>query len=89
MSNQPKRARWRPADAVAAAEFKAKCLELLDHVRESGTEYVVTKHGKPVARVVPYRAADAPMGFGALKGSVLTFDRPFDPVDADYDVNRD
>ena len=38
---------------VGAAEFKAHCLELLDKVREHGVEYVVTKHGKPVARVVP------------------------------------
>jgi len=34
---------------VAAADFKATCLELMDRVRETGVEYVVTKHGKPVA----------------------------------------
>lgn len=83
------RAKRIAGEAVAAAEFKAKCLELLDHVRESGAVYVVTKHGHPVAQVAPYRASAAPSGFGALKGSVLTFDRPFDPIDADYDINRD
>ena len=42
------------SESVAAAEFKAKCLELMDRVRETGTEYVVTKHGVPVAKLVPY-----------------------------------
>ena len=43
-------------ETVGAAEFKAQCLKLLDRVREHGVEYVVTKHGRPVARVVPVGA---------------------------------
>lgn len=43
-------------NTVGAAEFKARCLELLDRVEEEGAEYVVTKHGRPVARVVPLGA---------------------------------
>jgi prevent-host-death family protein len=74
---------------VASADFKTRCLELLDHVRESGAAYVVTKHGHPVAEVVPYREPGARTGFGAMSGTVLAYDRPFDPVDGDYDVNRD
>ena len=76
-------------DAVAAAEFKARCLELMDRVRETGTEYVVTKHGVPVAKLVPYVAPRRQSFFGSMKGTVLRFDRPFDPIDADYDINRD
>ena len=38
---------------IPAGEFKAKCLALLDEVRDSGEEIVVTKRGKAVARVVP------------------------------------
>jgi prevent-host-death family protein len=38
---------------IAAGEFKAKCLGLLDEVQTSGQEIVVTKYGKPVAKVVP------------------------------------
>lgn len=37
---------------VAASEFKAKCLRLLDQVEE-GEILVITKHGRPVAKVVP------------------------------------
>ena len=74
---------------VAAAEFKARCLELMDRVRETGTEYIVTKHGVPVAKLVPYVAPRRRSFFGSMKGTVLRFDRPFDPIDADYDINRD
>lgn len=38
---------------ITASEFKAKCLALLDEVAEKNATLVVTKRGKPVARVVP------------------------------------
>jgi prevent-host-death family protein len=38
---------------IPAARFKAQCLALLDDVAATGDELIVTKRGKPVARVVP------------------------------------
>ena len=38
---------------LSAAEFKATCLEVLDRVSETRQGVVVTKRGKPVARVEP------------------------------------
>ena len=55
--------------SVPAAEFKATCLELMDRVRETGVEYVVTKHGKPVAKLIPF-TADSSGLIGALAGKV-------------------
>ena len=40
---------------IKASEFKAKCLKLMDEVAESGEEIVITKNGKPVAKLTPYR----------------------------------
>ncbi|MDE0554668.1 MAG: type II toxin-antitoxin system Phd/YefM family antitoxin [Candidatus Poribacteria bacterium] len=40
---------------IKASEFKAKCLKLMDEVADSGTEIVITKNGRPVSRLVPYR----------------------------------
>lgn len=77
------------AHNVPAAEFKARCLELMDRVRETGAEYIVTKHGRPVARLVPYvEPKGGKTMFGAMKGTVLKFERPLDPIDADYDLDR-
>lgn len=39
---------------VAAAEFKAKCLALIDRVAQSNETIVITKRGKPLAQLVPF-----------------------------------
>ena len=76
------------AREVPAAEFKATCLELMNKVKATGAEYVITKHGKPVAKLVPVDAPKTKPFFGSMKGSVLKYDRPFDPIDGEYDINR-
>ena len=40
---------------IKASEFKATCLKLMDEVAETGEEIVITKHGRPVSRLVSYR----------------------------------
>lgn len=89
MAKQPKSGIRTDGGRVAAAEFKATCLELMDRVRETGAEYVVTKHGTPVAKLVPYKAPGRKGVFGSMKGTLLKYERPFDPIDGDYDINRE
>lgn len=61
-----------PAHTVAAAEFKAKCLKILDDVRDSGAHVVITKHGHPVAKLVPIEATEhRPAFIGACKGQIF------------------
>jgi prevent-host-death family protein len=55
--------------SIAAGEFKAKCLHLLDEVRQNRQPIVITKRGKPVARLVPVDDTP-PQAFGRLKGTV-------------------
>jgi prevent-host-death family protein len=52
---------------IAAAKFKEQCLSILDDVAEEGL--VITKHGKPVAKLIPIRAESASL-IGALKGKM-------------------
>jgi prevent-host-death family protein len=52
---------------IAAAKFKEQCLAILDEVDEEGI--VITKRGKPVAKLIPIRAESAEL-IGALKGRV-------------------
>lgn len=52
---------------VAAAKFKEQCLALLDRVGPEGI--VITKHGRPVAKLVPL-AADSAGLIGSLKGKL-------------------
>ncbi len=52
---------------MAAAQFKAQCLAVMDHVSQSGRPVVITKHGKPVVKVVPANESEDEI-FGALSG---------------------
>jgi prevent-host-death family protein len=67
---------------VKAGVFKDQCLQLLDQVRDQAVELIVTKHGAPVARVVPLET-QARGGFGFLRGTVLHED---DIVSPDFDA---
>lgn len=53
---------------VDAAKFKQQCLSLLDHLDPEGL--VITRHGKPVARVVPYERGFAPL-IGSLGHKIV------------------
>ena len=67
---------------ISASQFKAKCLALLDDVAESGQSLVITKRGKPVARVEPLEPP------ASLEGSVtfLVSDEEFiAPIYPDYE----
>ena len=52
---------------IAAAKFKEQCLSILDHLEPEGI--VVTKHGKPVARVLPAERASVEL-IGRLRGRI-------------------
>jgi prevent-host-death family protein len=49
---------------ITATQFKARCLRLLDEVAEDGRPLVITKYGKPVAKLEPIDREDD------LRGSV-------------------
>ena len=76
---------------IGAAEFKAKCLRILDEVERTGESVTVTKRGRPFAEVKPVAKQEAgKLLFGSMKGTVLKYERPFDPaIDPDeWEANR-
>src|ERR1700753_1332815 len=52
---------------MAAAQFKAQCLAVMDQVSQSGRPVVITKHGRPVVKLVPANEGEDEI-FGALAG---------------------
>jgi prevent-host-death family protein len=74
--------------SIPAGEFKAKCLELMDQVHDRHESIVVTKHGVPVAKLVPYEQ-DIPDIFGFLKGTVLSYGDIVSPIDVEWDAIAD
>jgi len=55
---------------IAAGEFKARCLQLMEDVNRDGVELVITKRGRPVAKLVPVVPPAATDIIGALRGTV-------------------
>jgi prevent-host-death family protein len=53
---------------IPATEFKAKCLELMDRVAQRRESFVITKRGKPVAKLVPMDRKPKDSIFGWLRG---------------------
>jgi prevent-host-death family protein len=57
---------------IPAGKFKAQCLAIMDKVMQSGEPVVITKHGKPVVKLVPAEdQADDIFGYMAGKAKII------------------
>jgi prevent-host-death family protein len=68
---------------VPASRFKAECLALLDEVEATGRALIVTKRGRPVARVAPLSE-----GAADLRGSVVAQGDIVSPLDEDWESEK-
>ena len=68
---------------IKASEFKAKCLKLMDEVAESGEEIVITKNGRPVSRLTPYRERSK-MAFGRNRDNIRILGDIVEPMPAEW-----
>jgi prevent-host-death family protein len=69
---------------IPAAVFKSKCLKLLDRVAAGGEPLIVTKRGRPVARVLPIETSRGP----SLAGSVTTRGDIVGPLLDEWELDR-
>ena len=73
---------------IKASEFKATCLRLMDEVARSGDEIVITKNGRPTARLVPCRPRVGDW-FGADRGSIEIIGDIVSPTEAEWEAEAD
>jgi prevent-host-death family protein len=66
---------------VPAAEFKANCLRLMDEVAQQRRAIIITKRGKPVAKLVPVEEPEPIELFGRMAGSIKIFGDIINPID--------
>ena len=70
---------------MKAGDFKAKCLQVMDQVAETGESVVITKHGKPVARLGPIvDRPDSVLGFA--RGTIEAVGDVISPVDVTWEA---
>ena len=70
---------------IKASEFKAKCLQLMNEVAETGETIVVTKNGRPVAQLGPVVSRPTTLA-GAHKGQIAIRGDIVAPVDAAWEA---
>jgi prevent-host-death family protein len=73
---------------VPAGEFKARCLKLMNEVRATRRLIVITKRGKPVAKLVPAEEGPRREVFGCMCGTVTILSDIISPVEVDWHAER-
>ncbi len=73
---------------IAAGQFKAQCLKLMDQVQQTKEEIVITKHGTPVARLVPIGTEAKDSIIGWMQGSVKITGDIIAPLDEVWEADR-
>jgi len=75
-------------DRIGAGEFKAKCLGLLDDVHRQRKEVLITKRGKPVAKLVPVNERTENF-IGSMKGTMEIVGDIISPIDEKWDADAE
>ena len=70
---------------IAAGKFKAECLALIDKVSRTNETLVITKHGKPVAQLVPL---DQKLKSKSLRGSLIFDDGDLSPIGTQWGAQK-
>lgn len=70
---------------ISVSEFKAKCLALIEQVNATGQPLTITKRGKWIAELRP-KQNDTEHPRKKLRGTLLSFESPFEPTVADSDL---
>lgn len=68
--------------AVSKSQFKPHSLEYFRRIEQTGEELIITDHGRPVLKVVPY-VGDPEAAFKGLRNTVLRYDDPTLPAGTD------
>ena len=75
---------------VTAAQFRSNCFKILEEIRIKHREIIITKRGKPVARLIPYTNEDNldPL-VGALLGAGITVGDLTEPLEDEWELDKD
>ncbi|ETX02807.1 MAG: prevent-host-death protein [Candidatus Entotheonella gemina] len=72
---------------VKASEFKARCLQLMDEVAETREPVVITKRGKPICQLIPYRPKPKTL-FGLSRETIVIKGDIISPIDVEWEAAK-
>ena len=67
---------------ISKSQFKPRALQYFREVQERGVELIITDHGKPVIKIVPY-SENPEEGLIRLRNTVIRYEDPTEPVGLD------
>jgi prevent-host-death family protein len=73
---------------VSASDFKTHCLQYIDMASTQHKNLVITKRGKPVARLVPYKE-EVREAFGWMAGTGVICGDIMEPLDVEWDALKE
>ncbi len=73
---------------IAAGEFKAKCLKLMDDVQKHHEDIIITKYGKPIAKLTAIEEGAPKPLFGFLRNSVVITGNIVEPTDEKWNADE-
>jgi len=72
---------------ISTSQLKTHCSNVIDEVARKRSAIVITKHGRPVARIVPMEEGTVPL-FGFARGSVTILGDILEPVDVSWEADE-
>jgi len=72
---------------LAAAKFKAQCLALIDNIAQNHESIIVTKHGKPLVKVIPFDE-NKDINKKPLKGVATYIGDIISPIDEEWEAAK-
>ena len=67
---------------ISKSKFKPKALHYFREVEKTGVQIIITDHGKPVLKIIPY-SENTESILSTLRNSVKKFDNPTEPISLD------
>jgi prevent-host-death family protein len=64
---------------ISKSQFKPRALHYFREIEKTGKELIISDHGKPVLKIVPY-VEDPEEALKSLRNTVLKYDDPTEPV---------
>lgn len=74
---------------MSVSKFKATCLAVIETISQTGETLIITKHGKPLAQIVPLPKNTSDSAFGAMAAHSREIEDILEPLpEEDWDVLR-
>jgi antitoxin (DNA-binding transcriptional repressor) of toxin-antitoxin stability system len=78
----------KPRKQVTASDFKARCGQLIEEVSKGKGPVVITRRGKPVAKLEAFEAPARQSLFGFAKGSITIHGDILSPIDVEWEAAK-